>query len=130
MQSNFCDGGVNVFVQYGWKKQELSPNWKEFCKNGLLDVCSVWRELCAKEPLDTCSMMRIYADYPIKELPNDEVQLINKALQRFELRKDEIYAISLVSYRNCKFFCVLIANMNEENYWWDWCGRGGMTLFL
>ena len=115
----FYDGGVNVFVQYAWNKQELSPNWKEFCEKRLLD---------------TCSMMKIYADYPLKKLSNDEVKLINKALQRFELGKDEIYTITMVSnrgtYRECKLFCVLITNINEENYWWDWCGREGMSLFL
>lgn len=108
---SFWDGGVNIIVNYAWEKQDLSPNWVSFCEERLRY---------------SFYTMGAFADVPVKKLSNDDVRLINKALQRYEVEKDEIYTVVITHGSSVKAFCVLITSIKGDSYWWEWVGRSGV----
>lgn len=105
----FFDREVLVGISFhGTKKQaHFRSNWKQGCWETLYGALSTNDDFM-----------------PIEKLPNNDIQRINKALQRYEVEKDEIYRIITVgenvSGRGCpvSVFLVLITGKNH----WDWIG--------
>ena len=109
--SEFVDGDTIVNCQYVGERQQYYGDWRQHFRDALLE---------------SGRKLGIYDTYPIEKLSKDDVRLINKALQRFEIMEDEIYAISTLSayggygkYRSyAKHFFVLIKSKGQ----WDFVG--------
>lgn len=79
-----------------------------------------WRQIYRDLGLKVCRDSGYYNINLIEKLSNDDVRLINKALQKFEIMEDEIYNINVLYYGRSygKTFCVLIKSKGQ----WDFVG--------
>lgn len=68
------------------------------------------------------------SSHPINKLSNTDIRLINKALQRFDVAKDELYIVMITSGLRKQIFCVVITGVQGKQYWWEWVGRESLQL--
>lgn len=100
---SFWDGDTVVVCEYYHLKQEVR-DWKQTLVDNLLAGA---HEVNGRNI------------HFITKLSNNEVRLINKALQMYEVMKNEIYSVSMVSTTGVgKNFFVLINGKGQ----WDFVG--------
>ena len=115
----FCEmfhaEGATVLIDYEdyWKSRgrNIPDNWAQICDE------AIHRAFVENDD--------VASDFPINKLSNTDIRLINKALQRFEFAKGEIYRITIApsSGVRSKQFFVLITGVKGKQYWWEWVGR-------
>ena len=109
----FRDGDAYVTISYINRRGNLPGNWPQ---SGHAALHRAFATLGAT------------SDFPINKLSDADTRRINKALQRFELAKDEVYGVTwgvtmALGLRRTKMFYVLITDVKGEQYWWEWVGR-------
>lgn len=99
----FRDGNTVVGCEYRHLKQEFR-DWKQTLGDNLLDIAHETNRRNIRF---------------ITKLSNNDVRLINKALQMYEVMKNEIYIVSILSTTGVgKTFYVLINGKGQ----WDFVG--------
>lgn len=114
----FWDGDLIITVDCVSMRENLPYNWMQDAEEKLVTIFD---------------MMGVYNASPIVKLSTTDIQVINKALHRFKVMKDELYYVSIGKKVNNSYitsvrhFTVLITNVNGDNCYWDWVGRAGLA---
>lgn len=109
---SFNDKDYKVYIAYN-SNNVYGINWKQVFSNHMHN--------------NFLSNLKGWTENPVNKLSNEDIRLINKALQNFEVAKDEIYFVNMVPFSvyetPLKSFYVLITTVNGENYYWEAVGN-------